>query len=516
MWTKDDYVVIKLTEMNKTSLQELHKLLKTIPEVHSKTLKNLETYMSSLTAPHVSQINDMKQLHKVLIELIRDTPECWLMYMNPDGNLVPFACEEVKYTSPSRYNEEHVAIKLSCNLIKLEDGSRYDDEQLGQFKIKESQKNIRFYKDFEKGQGVIEILSSKSLFLPTQENIEDYKTQYLQCIKTQQQVGKLFTCESKGLIYPDDKKGYGRWGFLNDDERPAKLVIDTVDREEIEGNTVFSNINKEIELPLLPYVVTYNLTTYSYAITHIQNLVEYQFNEKIIDSLIIKDNKKKLLSKLIISNDADLSDLIVGKSGGIIILSHGKPGTGKTLTAEVYSELMRKPLYSIQSSQLGISVDDIEKNLRTVLYRANKWKAVLLIDEADCYVYQRGNDILQNCIVGTFLRLLEYYSGVLFLTSNRGDIIDDAIMSRVTASIPYDYPDKEDSMKIWKVQASHFDKTVDDKTIKQIMDTFESMSGRDIRNLMKILVKYSTNKKISFEIIEELEEFLPFLKRKIS
>lgn len=39
---------------------------------------------------------------------------------------------------------------------------------------------------------------------------------------------------------------------------------------------------------------------------------------------------------------------------------------------------------------------------------------------------------MRNSLVATFLRLLEYHSGVLFLTTNRVKAFDEAFLSRVS------------------------------------------------------------------------------------
>jgi AAA+ superfamily predicted ATPase len=176
---------------------------------------------------------------------------------------------------------------------------------------------------------------------------------------------------------------------------------------------------------------------------------------------------------------------------------------------------MKKPLYCVQSSQLGISVADIETNLNKILYRAEKWDAVLLIDEADSYIYKRGNDILQNCIVGTFLRLMEYYNGILFLTSNRPDTIDDAIISRVTLHIKYELPTFDETVMLWNILCENFGMTIEMPTIKLIWDKYQPFSGRDIRNTLKDISKcFPKNKDVQFSMIEELQDFLPFIKLK--
>ena len=67
------------------------------------------------------------------------------------------------------------------------------------------------------------------------------------------------------------------------------------------------------------------------------------------------------------------------------------------------------------------------------LQLATSWNAVLLIDEADVFLEKRGTaDLMRNSLVATFLRLLEYHSGMLFLTTNRVKAFDEAFLSRVS------------------------------------------------------------------------------------
>ena len=44
--------------------------------------------------------------------------------------------------------------------------------------------------------------------------------------------------------------------------------------------------------------------------------------------------------------------------------------------------------------------------------RAQRWGAVMLIDEADVYIKRRDDDITMNAVVGVFLRVLEYFNGL--------------------------------------------------------------------------------------------------------
>jgi len=105
-----------------------------------------------------------------------------------------------------------------------------------------------------------------------------------------------------------------------------------------------------------------------------------------------------------------MDDIVEGKSGGTTVLCAGPAGVGKTLTAEVYSEIIKRPLYRVHSGQLGLNVSEMEKALKDTLIRAQRWGAVMLIDEADVYIRRRNDSLSSNAVVGVFLRVLEYFN----------------------------------------------------------------------------------------------------------
>jgi SpoVK/Ycf46/Vps4 family AAA+-type ATPase len=97
---------------------------------------------------------------------------------------------------------------------------------------------------------------------------------------------------------------------------------------------------------------------------------------------------------------------------------------------------MEKPLYPITCGDLGSSADDVEKNLKKHFTLASRWDCVMLLDEADVFLAKRMLENLQrNSIVSVFLRMLEYYKGLLFLTTNRVGTFDEAFTSRVHISL---------------------------------------------------------------------------------
>lgn len=106
---------------------------------------------------------------------------------------------------------------------------------------------------------------------------------------------------------------------------------------------------------------------------------------------------------------------------------HGPPGVGKTLSAETVAEYCQRPLYMVSSGDLGTNSSTLDERLSRILDMASTWKAVLLIDEADVFLERRSlHDMERNSLVSIFLRVLEYYEGILFLTSNRVSTFDGA------------------------------------------------------------------------------------------
>lgn len=125
----------------------------------------------------------------------------------------------------------------------------------------------------------------------------------------------------------------------------------------------------------------------------------------------------------------------------------------------------------------------MEKQLSVWFKLAESWGAVLLLDEADVWLERRMiADLKRNvlvagksspqynsgdvCIINAnkyrtvFLRCLEYYRGIMFLTSNRVGTFDDAFISRIQVVIYYEDLGQEQRAKIWK---QFFDKLEKDR-----------------------------------------------------
>lgn len=180
---------------------------------------------------------------------------------------------------------------------------------------------------------------------------------------------------------------------------------------------------------------------------------EVSFNTKAFEALVLPAEQKELILGFTSTQQdyrSSFDDVIEGKGRGIILLLCGPPGVGKTLTAESVAEEMKVPLYMLSSGDLGIDPRHVETRLNGILSMCTRWNAILLIDEADVFLEERSlHELERNKLVSVFLRVLEYYEGIMFLTTNRVQTFDPAFQSRIHISIDYPELSIESRKTVW-------------------------------------------------------------------
>lgn len=212
-----------------------------------------------------------------------------------------------------------------------------------------------------------------------------------------------------------------------------------------------------------------------------------------------------------------VDDVIVGKGQGLIVLLSGPPGTGKTLTAEAVADHTHRPLFHLQAEDLGISASTLGANLKKVFEMATDWNAVILLDEADVFMTSRNpGDIIRNELVSIFLRELEYFQGIIFLTTNLYETIDTAFRSRVSLHLLFPALSKDAREKVWRRfldripeservadvaegdgaigenAAATEEKFIDDKDIQQL--SLWELNGREIFNAVRMARSWCNHK----------------------
>lgn len=189
----------------------------------------------------------------------------------------------------------------------------------------------------------------------------------------------------------------------------------------------------------------------------IDTLAPIHWNHTALEVLVLPPQKKVLMTTLVeahiksVSNTAGFDDVIVGKGRALVMLLHGPPGVGKTLTIEAIAEQTRRPLYVLAAGDLGTSPRELEGKLTRAMNLTMTWKAILAIEDADVFLERRGpREFQRSALVSAFLRLLDGYRGIVFLTSSRVRAVDDAVRSRAHVCLEYAELDFVGRRHIWE------------------------------------------------------------------
>ncbi|KAI1460706.1 P-loop containing nucleoside triphosphate hydrolase protein [Annulohypoxylon moriforme] len=221
----------------------------------------------------------------------------------------------------------------------------------------------------------------------------------------------------------------------------------------------------------------------------VDKVASIEWNERCFDDLVLDQDTKKTVQAVVSTHSSSrdgFDDIVKGKGQGLVCVLHGPPGVGKTLTAECVAEYVKRPLYMVSSGDLGVSSGHLDLNLTRIMDLASTWKAVLLIDEADVFLERRSlHDVHRNAMVSVFLRALEYYSGILFLTTNRVSTFDDGFKSRIHVPIRYTDLSLASRLQIWRTLCGRVPGGVDVDEDGLESLARHDMNGRQIKNIIK-------------------------------
>ncbi|MCJ1433403.1 hypothetical protein MMC27_002763 [Xylographa pallens] len=262
-----------------------------------------------------------------------------------------------------------------------------------------------------------------------------------------------------GRVVVDKKTFYEDFADQSEAVEATEAPATDAQNVYLQSSAALSADDTDYTNPMLcpPFTLGYSLDRKVWCRLFIDNLQSVNWLPDPMDSLILPDTQKRLLRALVHSHifPAQARDEWGLKGKGLVILLHGTPGSGKTLTAETAAEYTQKALLKISLSELK---DDerLEENMLKFQRYASTWKAIMLIDEADVFLEARtskGHDSAdRNGLVAVFLRTLEYFQGIIFLTSNRVSAFDEAIKSRVHLALQYAAPGQASRRQLWRQQ----------------------------------------------------------------
>jgi len=208
-----------------------------------------------------------------------------------------------------------------------------------------------------------------------------------------------------------------------------------------------------------------------------------------------------------------------GFQSGMSIILYGPSGSGKTETVLQLAKQTDRKVYRFDlslshSKWVGETLENIKKELDTYdeMVRVaieNKEKIpIMLFNEADALFTRRSSDFLNHVFTSEkntemcfLLDYMEKHEGVIFLTTNFPENIDEAFNRRFLYRVKLDKVDSRCIESIW-IERFNF---ITEEQAKYLSKNY-NLSGGEIENIGKRLYMKMklTNQKTTFEDVERL------------
>lgn len=189
----------------------------------------------------------------------------------------------------------------------------------------------------------------------------------------------------------------------------------------------------------------------------------------------------------------DLEDFAAAKrfpgqeTTGINLLFYGPPGTGKSETARFIADHLDRTLIVKNASELlNCYVGETEKNIRDAFEQASAEEAVLVLDEADSFLFARQHAVhsWEISFTNEFLAQMERFSGILICTSNRFADMDEASVRRFAAKLRFDFLRPEGSLHFYQRLLAPLTSETLDPALEQRIMAMQNLAPGDYKTVV--------------------------------
>jgi SpoVK/Ycf46/Vps4 family AAA+-type ATPase len=193
-------------------------------------------------------------------------------------------------------------------------------------------------------------------------------------------------------------------------------------------------------------------------------------------------------------------DRVLPYGRGLTMLFSGLSGTGKTLLAHALASHVERPVISLSAADLPEN-EGIDGALRDLFSEATMRDAFVLIDE--CEALLGKNDKRK----ATAFKAIEEFEGILVLTTNHPERLDDALERRIIYTLAFELPEAPLRRQIWEVHLPPevpLDGTID---LDSLANTYD-FTGGTIKNAILVAVNRAIahapeSPKLTMSLLEE-------------
>lgn len=273
-----------------------------------------------------------------------------------------------------------------------------------------------------------------------------------------------------------------RFHLVIEVSNPPKSYLRSLTCEKFKNYLSPQNINRIAETEYLSPAVLSQTAGIVQNLVTIGKKVDEDQVMKMVSSILLAQGFSRVAKKKSISDDfepslsnvsCNLNSVLKGlktKGSGRLCL-YGPPGTGKTAFGKWIAKELERPINIKKASDLlDCYVGMTEQNIANAFETAEREDAVLLIDEVDSFLRTRGRadhswEVTQ---VNEFLTQLETFEGIVIVTTNLMDILDDASMRRFDLKVKFEYLTSKQSVKLFSLHCEELGIVPGEEDIKEV------------------------------------------------
>lgn len=263
------------------------------------------------------------------------------------------------------------------------------------------------------------------------------------------------------------------------------------------------------------------LSTFKLDQSNTSNLVKIVSPQKSISDLLIGEETRIPIEDAIYrGKHLDQHKYIFAeklrKSGRLICLFGGPPGTGKSMAAEVIARETGRELWIMDFNNfISPYHGQTEQLMSKIFMSAESAQAVLLLDEADAFLGARSSDqrSWERTQLNHLLNIMENFRGILILTTNHFEGLDAAFVRRIDIKVRFKNPNIEQLEKMLRAMLEPDAPLSNDFSYSKVLDGV-AISGGLLRNAVeRAIIKMEkmsrnelTNEIVRTALLETQEE----------
>ena len=113
------------------------------------------------------------------------------------------------------------------------------------------------------------------------------------------------------------------------------------------------------------------------------------------------------------------------------------------------------------------------------------------------FLEQRSlHDMERNAMVAVFLRHVEYYRGILFLTTNRVNAFDEAFLSRIHVALHFRELAPDARRQVWRAFLRKVSSTLADSDDALDALAAREVNGRQIKNAVRTASSLAASRRV--------------------